>query len=288
MKIKKIVPRRRRPNFIMLIRQWLLLKYLQEKFYCAGYWFHTYFSSTAPQVLRLQVIKRGARGQGRSGRVLQESAPAGCLSQRTVSVRSFYLIFGGHTSFLWSQLYPCFGLLGGSWASELEFEFIIWVLPRATSGSDCHNKKFLFHLTMADPVKVMLVINFGAQCGASKWEDNKQECIPVGCVPAAHWPSGGGVCIQEGFLGKRNWKKTEKKIWRTPPNFRHPPPRKFQTPPKISDTPPTRKFQTPENFRHPPPPKISDTPQENLETPPETRPGTPPPRITLAQLRCGR
>ena len=34
----------------MLIRYWLLL------FYYTGYWFHTYFSSTAPQVLRLQVI----------------------------------------------------------------------------------------------------------------------------------------------------------------------------------------------------------------------------------------
>ena len=39
----------------------------------------------------------------------------------------------------------------------------------------------------------------------SRWEHFKQECIPVGCVPAAHWPYAavyfpGGVCLVWGGL----------------------------------------------------------------------------------------
>ena len=77
----------------------------------------------------------------------------------------------------------------------------------------------------------------------------KQECIPVGCVPAAHRPSReGGVCAsqQDFFWGKKIEKKKKK-------NLEEPPP---------------------ENFRHPPPwTEILTHAYEN---------------ITLAQLRCGR
>ena len=39
---------------------------------------------------------------------------------------------------------------------------------------------------------------FGASC-QKLWMYNKQECIPVGCVPAAHWPYAG-VCFPGGGL----------------------------------------------------------------------------------------
>ena len=125
-----------------------------------------------------------------------------------------------------------------------------------------------------------------------------QECIPVGWVPAVHWPSrGGGVQPRRIFFGK---KKLKKKFGGNPP----------PSPLKISDTPPKIFSDTPlppENFRHPPeisdPPRKFQTPPRKFQTPPEkfqTPPGPghlpPPPRgqthacklITLAQLRCGR
>ena len=65
--------------------------------------------------------------------------------------------------------------------------------------------------------------------------DTVQECIPVGCVPAAHWPSRSvpGEGVKPSRIFWEGGKKLKKK-------------KKFQTPP--------RKFQTPPNFRHPPPP----------------------------------
>ena len=94
----------------------------------------------------------------------------------------------------------------------------------------------------------------------------EQECIPVGCVPATHWPSRGGWCVPEKlFLGENKIEKKRKN------NLETPPPKNWMEPP-------------PKNWRHPP---------EKLETPPDQ--ATPPcgqthacKNITLAQLRCGR
>ena len=73
----------------------------------------------------------------------------------------------------------------------------------------------------------------------------KQERIPVGCVPAVHWPSRGGVHPSRIFWGgKRNWKKGKK-------NSDTPLPRKFQTPPPGSGQvppPPPVERHTPVNL----------------------------------------
>ena len=89
--------------------------------------------------------------------------------------------------------------------------------------------------------------------------------------------SGGGVCILEGFFGgeKKLKKKEKKKNWRTPPRkfqtppeiSNPPPPQKFQTPPKISDPPLPQKFQTPppwDQARYPPPPRVDRQTPANL------------------------
>ena len=79
------------------------------------------------------------------------------------------------------------------------------------------------------------------------WFYKKQECIPVGCVPAERWPYS------------ENWRPPPK-IW-----SRHPP-RKFGagTPPKIWSRHPPRKFGAgtppPENLEQAPPLKIWSTP----------------------------
>ena len=85
----------------------------------------------------------------------------------------------------------------------------------------------------------------------------QQEYIPVGCVPAKHWPysgvwSWGGVYPQRKEKSKKN-SPSQKKLGGpplttplnpplTPPQ---PPPENWR-PPKIGDTPP-------KNWRHPPP-----------------------------------
>ena len=35
-------------------------------------------------------------------------------------------------------------------------------------------------------------------CDTSRNHKTKQDCIPVGCVPPAHWPSGRGACVLGG------------------------------------------------------------------------------------------
>ena len=130
--------------------------------------------------------------------------------------------------------------------------------------------------------------------------NSKQECIPVGCVLAAHLLSRGGgggwVHPRRIFWGKEIEKKRKKnlenppKISDTPLKISDTPPENFRNPLEISDTP--QKFQTPsENFRHPP---KFQTPRQ-FQTPPPG-PDQVPPRgqthtcklITLAQLCCGR
>ena len=69
----------------------------------------------------------------------------------------------------------------------------------------------------------------------------KQECIPVGCIPAERWPYS------------ENWSPPRKFGADTPPeNLDQTPPRKFE-----ADTPPPRKFgadpPSPENLEQTPP-----------------------------------
>ena len=72
----------------------------------------------------------------------------------------------------------------------------------------------------------------GVQLSKSTW---KQECIPVGCVPAERWPYSGGEPPPP-----------PKKNWRPPQKFGGPPP-------KLEESPP-------ENLQEPPPPKLEEPP----------------------------
>ena len=114
----------------------------------------------------------------------------------------------------------------------------------------------------------------------------KQECIPVGCVPAERWPYSGGDPP----------KKDPPRKFGGPPKKRHPPPKFGGTPPaKFGGTPPENLEDPPENLEDPPwkfggippkktPPKFGGPPHSPPPPPPQKfgEPPHPVDRITDA------
>ena len=103
----------------------------------------------------------------------------------------------------------------------------------------------------------------GASFFLSYVEENqwRQECIPVGCVSAAHWPYGGGGggvgASQKKFWGKKiELKKIWKKKW-------------------IKKNWIKKNLNLKKNWINPPPPKKIGDPQKNWTLP---RDQTPSPR----------
>ena len=79
----------------------------------------------------------------------------------------------------------------------------------------------------------------------------EQECIPVGCVPAAHWPSQGGGLVHPRRKKKKKKFGAPQKIGDPLKNWR--PPKKLETPQKIGDPP----GQTPPPGPDHPPPTVN-------------------------------
>ena len=81
----------------------------------------------------------------------------------------------------------------------------------------------------------------------------KQECIPVGCVPAERWPYSSGEPPPENFEGTPPKTRPPPKKRPPPENLEDPPPKK--TPPRKirakSGAPPPRKLE--QNLEHPHP-----------------------------------
>ena len=97
----------------------------------------------------------------------------------------------------------------------------------------------------------------------------KQECIPVGCVPAERWPYSGGEPPPENLEDPpKKDPSPPQKFGGTPPK-RHPP-RKFGGTPK-KDTPPKK---TPPQKRHPP--EIWRNPPKNTPLKIRAKSGAPP------------
>ena len=96
----------------------------------------------------------------------------------------------------------------------------------------------------------------------------KQECIPVGCVPPAHWPDGPP--LMENPPG-----------WRTPPDGELPP--DGEPPPGWRTTPPDGEHPRMENPPDGEPPPMENPPR--WRTPPD---GEPPPPMENPPYVCGR
>ena len=116
----------------------------------------------------------------------------------------------------------------------------------------------------------------------------KQECIPAGCVPPAHWPYlvVSHACPPQATM-------------HPPEQPRMPPLEQPHMPPWSNHACPPREqpCMPPRATRHAPPEQPCMPPGATTHAPPPQQPRTPPPvnrmtnrckNITLPQLRCGR
>ena len=153
----------------------------------------------------------------------------------------------------------------------------------------------LFHTVT---IQRNLIVNVKPEPDVNLWTFAKQECIPVGCVPAERWPYSGAEPPPWKFGGTPPKKGTPKKFGGTPqknlevPPKKRPPPKKAP-PRKFGGTPP--KKGTPENLEVPPQkrhPQKKDPPQKKFGgTPPSCEQNewqTPVKILPWPKLRFGR